>query len=173
MSKGSASACAIYHSQLSLFGRGHYLQNCRRWHILMGEGEAHLICHPIPKSLYGRTSILAVNMLLCWQPDVVLTDSEGRGHRSQSLWDTTCTMHAHHGFSKCVDVNIFDCIAVYIMSTIFPSSFSEPTFRSCQLVSCTPVTHDTNLYTFELPSGTSMTVPIGHHVYLKMQCNGE
>ncbi|XP_072035658.1 cytochrome b5 reductase 4-like [Amphiura filiformis] len=48
----------------------------------------------------------------------------------------------------------------------------EPIFRSCQLICCSPVSHDTNLYTFQQPNGTCMNIPIGYHVNLMMKCNG-
>ena len=51
--------------------------------------------------------------------------------------------------------------------------FSDPLFRSCQLLCCSTVTHDTNLYTFQLPAGTCMNIPIGYHVNVKMTSNGK
>ncbi|KAJ8005421.1 hypothetical protein DPEC_G00146480 [Dallia pectoralis] len=41
-------------------------------------------------------------------------------------------------------------------------------YRECVLVSKTEVTHDTWLFRLQLPRGTSMHVPVGKHIYLKI-----
>ncbi len=41
-------------------------------------------------------------------------------------------------------------------------------FRSCQLAKRKSLTHDTDLYVFDLPEFTFMCVPIGHHIYVRM-----
>lgn len=40
-------------------------------------------------------------------------------------------------------------------------------FRVCELVKKTRVTRDTDIYTFELPVSTKMSVPLGYHVFLR------
>ncbi|XP_030828479.1 cytochrome b5 reductase 4-like [Strongylocentrotus purpuratus] len=54
-----------------------------------------------------------------------------------------------------------------------PATDYEPAFRSCTLSKRTAVTHDTYLMTFDLPEGTQFKVPVGNHVYLKANINGE
>lgn len=44
---------------------------------------------------------------------------------------------------------------------------AEIRYRPCKLISKTPVTYNTVLLTFELPSGTKMMIPVGHHVLVK------
>lgn len=40
-------------------------------------------------------------------------------------------------------------------------------FRECELIDKNQVTHDTDIYTFELPKSTKMSVPLGYHVFLR------
>lgn len=42
----------------------------------------------------------------------------------------------------------------------------EPLYRKGTLVSMEEVTHNTKLFTFRLPAGSYMSVPVGHHVKL-------
>ena len=42
----------------------------------------------------------------------------------------------------------------------------EPVYREGTLVSVEEVTHNTKLFTFRLPPGLYMNVPVGHHVKL-------
>jgi len=41
-------------------------------------------------------------------------------------------------------------------------------FSECVLVKRAPVTHDTDFYTFKLPETLRMCVPVGYHVYLRL-----
>ncbi|KAM4692862.1 cytochrome b5 reductase 4 [Discoglossus pictus] len=45
-------------------------------------------------------------------------------------------------------------------------------YRKCRLVSKTDVNHNTKLFCFELPQGSYLQVPVGHHVYLKITISG-
>uniref|UniRef100_A0A8B9H965 Cytochrome b5 reductase 4 n=1 Tax=Astyanax mexicanus TaxID=7994 RepID=A0A8B9H965_ASTMX len=45
-------------------------------------------------------------------------------------------------------------------------------YRDCVLVSKKEVTHDTQLFCFQLPPGTHMHIPMGRHVYLKASIQG-
>ncbi|XP_026549342.1 cytochrome b5 reductase 4, partial [Notechis scutatus] len=45
-------------------------------------------------------------------------------------------------------------------------------YRKCKLLSKTNVTHDTRLFCVELPPGTHLQVPVGHHLYLKQTITG-
>lgn len=49
---------------------------------------------------------------------------------------------------------------------------SDVVYRQCQLTSVDQVNHDTNLYKLTLPQGTRMIVPLGYHVRLKAQIEG-
>ena len=40
-------------------------------------------------------------------------------------------------------------------------------FMKCTLQSVTSVSHNTKLFTLELPAGSHMLVPMGHHVKIK------
>ena len=51
--------------------------------------------------------------------------------------------------------------------------FIELTFRECKLVSSKPVTHDTKLFTFELPAKVYYETPIGNHVIVKCIVEGK
>lgn len=41
-------------------------------------------------------------------------------------------------------------------------------FRECELVNRVNVSHDTDLYYFNLPSSSRMWIPVGHHIYLRL-----
>ncbi|XP_026582557.1 cytochrome b5 reductase 4 isoform X2 [Pseudonaja textilis] len=58
----------------------------------------------------------------------------------------------HNSFVKCTDRGLY--------------------YRKCKLLSKTNVTHDTRLFCVELPPGTHLQVPVGHHLYLKQTITG-
>ncbi|KAM4771047.1 cytochrome b5 reductase 4 [Rhinophrynus dorsalis] len=45
-------------------------------------------------------------------------------------------------------------------------------YRKCRLASKKDVNHNTKLFCFELPRGCHLQVPVGHHVYLKLNISG-
>ncbi|XP_053557171.1 cytochrome b5 reductase 4-like [Bombina bombina] len=45
-------------------------------------------------------------------------------------------------------------------------------YRKCRLVSKTDINHNTKLFCFELPQGCHLHVPVGYHVYLKLNISG-
>ncbi|KAM3853180.1 cytochrome b5 reductase 4 isoform 5-T8 [Vipera latastei] len=45
-------------------------------------------------------------------------------------------------------------------------------YRKCKLLSKTNVSHNTRLFCVELPPGTHLQVPVGHHLYLKQTITG-
>ena len=49
----------------------------------------------------------------------------------------------------------------------------DPVFRSCEVLSCQPLTHDIKLLALQLPQGSHMIIPIGYHVYLRVNHNGK
>lgn len=55
---------------------------------------------------------------------------------------------------------------------LVPLKNAESFSRSCTLVNKDSVTHDTTLFTFALPQGSYMWVPIGHHVTLEHDVKG-
>ncbi|KAL7987928.1 hypothetical protein Chor_006847 [Crotalus horridus] len=58
----------------------------------------------------------------------------------------------HNSFVKCTDRGLY--------------------YRKCKLLSKTNVSHDTRLFCVELPPGTHLQVPVGHHLYLKQTITG-
>ena len=48
----------------------------------------------------------------------------------------------------------------------------EPLYREGTLVAVEEVTHNTRLFTFRLPAGSYMSVPVGHHVKLRGMLEG-
>lgn len=48
----------------------------------------------------------------------------------------------------------------------------EPLYREGTLVAVEEVTHNTKLFTFRLPAGSYMRVPVGHHVKLRGMLEG-
>uniref|UniRef100_A0A1E1X9K2 Cytochrome b5 reductase 4 n=1 Tax=Amblyomma aureolatum TaxID=187763 RepID=A0A1E1X9K2_9ACAR len=55
---------------------------------------------------------------------------------------------------------------------VVPLKNAESCSRSCTLVNKDSVTHDITLFTFALPPGSFMWVPIGHHVTLEHDVKG-
>ena len=49
---------------------------------------------------------------------------------------------------------------------------ADVVYRKWKLKECSAVTHDTNLYKFQPPSGTIMPVPLGHHVHAQAEIAG-
>jgi cytochrome-b5 reductase len=45
-------------------------------------------------------------------------------------------------------------------------------YRGCTLTAVEPVSHDTKVFVFQLPRGTRMIVPVGQHVYARMNIGG-
>ncbi|KAG8444821.1 hypothetical protein GDO86_009831 [Hymenochirus boettgeri] len=45
-------------------------------------------------------------------------------------------------------------------------------YRKCRLVSKSNINYNTKLFCFELPQGCHLKVPVGHHVYLKLDISG-
>uniref|UniRef100_A0A8C5QFS6 Cytochrome b5 reductase 4 n=1 Tax=Leptobrachium leishanense TaxID=445787 RepID=A0A8C5QFS6_9ANUR len=45
-------------------------------------------------------------------------------------------------------------------------------YRKCKLVSKNDISYNTRLLCFELPQGSPLHVPVGHHVYLKLSISG-
>ncbi|OCT78306.1 cytochrome b5 reductase 4 [Xenopus laevis] len=45
-------------------------------------------------------------------------------------------------------------------------------YRKCRLASKTDVNYNTKLFCFQLPQGCHLQVPVGHHIYLKMNISG-
>nr|XP_042897433.1 cytochrome b5 reductase 4 isoform X2 [Parasteatoda tepidariorum] len=52
------------------------------------------------------------------------------------------------------------------------TSIDEFVYWSCKLISKTSINHDTLLFTFLLPPGTKMWIPIGRHVQIKLNIEG-
>ena len=48
----------------------------------------------------------------------------------------------------------------------------EPLYREGTLVSVEEVTHNTKLFTFRLPAGSYLSVPVGHHIKLRGMLEG-
>lgn len=59
-----------------------------------------------------------------------------------------------------INKNIFTCETV-------PNTQSGVGYRVCELIKKTRVTHDTDIYVFDLPETTRMCVPLGYHIFLK------
>lgn len=49
----------------------------------------------------------------------------------------------------------------------------EPLYRTGTLVSVEEVTHNTKLFTFRLPPGSYMNVPVGHHLKVTRMLEGK
>ncbi len=60
------------------------------------------------------------------------------------------------------------CPKLNFNSEIVVNNSSGINFRSCELVDRKTVTHDTDLYIFNLPVSSRMWIPIGYHVYIKI-----
>ncbi|XP_071801639.1 cytochrome b5 reductase 4-like isoform X1 [Asterias amurensis] len=58
-------------------------------------------------------------------------------------------------------------------NTVVHKTDRDPVFRSCEVLSCQPLTHDIKLLALQLPQGSHMIIPIGYHVYLRVNHNGE
>lgn len=64
-------------------------------------------------------------------------------------------------------------IAALISNKTFSSSFYlEPIYFTATLAQRSPVTHDTDWYTFSLPSNVVMSPPIGYHIRLRRLNDG-
>ena len=51
--------------------------------------------------------------------------------------------------------------------------FSDVTYHSCTIENVTEVSHDTNLYCLCLPEACRLCVPLGYHVPVKIDLEGE
>ena len=60
------------------------------------------------------------------------------------------------------------CPKLNFNAEIVVNNSSGINFRSCELVDRKTVTHDTDLYIFNLPVSSRMCIPIGYHVYIRL-----
>jgi hypothetical protein len=70
--------------------------------------------------------------------------------------------------SKHLSVCLIQDFGMYTKNEELKFFFSlEPIYFPATLIQRSPVTHDTDWYTFSLPSNVSMSPPIGYHIRLK------
>ena len=63
------------------------------------------------------------------------------------------------------------CPKLTFSAEIVADTNSGVYFRKCELVKKTKITHDTDVYQFNLPQSSRMCVPLGFHVFLKPKPN--
>lgn len=60
-----------------------------------------------------------------------------------------------------------------LMCSLLFTGIAAPIFRQCKVTDIRQINHNTKIMTCELPEGTEMHVPLGYHVYLQMDIDGE